>query len=271
MKLNWCIILISFSCVYSKDKNKDVSHMFVKYNGLTSECFIDSINEEYLFYIAKDSVDKDSVLLSDIYYAYNDFDRLFYISWSFEENLRRIQNTTGTVYLINGDSINYINIQFNKDMINPEVFIKTGIKTSKYISIFSIEKIRTDYSILDYSVRRGFYYSYYSFLISTTLDLFSKWDSKRRITPQIWDNYNDLFPGIATIGLQKTGVTYESFTTIIPSSILASMIYDFFKKKNIFHFTPIFASKKFGRGMKIFSFKQMFNSQLKKIVFKFRK
>jgi len=271
MKLNWCIILLSFSFLIGRVTEKDVNHMFVDYTGLTNDCYIDSIDYKYLYYVAKDSVDKDSILLSDVYYAYNDFDRLFYISWSFEENLRRIENRTGTLYLVNDDSINFIDIKFNKDMINPEVFLKTGIKTSKYISIFSIEKIQTDYSVLDYAVKRGFYYSYYLFLGLTTLDLFLKWDSKRRITPQIWDNYNDLFPGIATIGLQKTGVTYQSFTALIPISVLTSMIYDYRKDKNNFHFTPIFTMKKFERNMKIFSFKQSINNQIKKIIFKFRK
>ena len=271
MKLNWCIILLSFSFLHSSNRDQDVNHMFVNYNGLTNECFIDSIDKEYLFYIAKDSVDTDSISLNDVYYAYNDFQRIFFFSWSFEENLRRIQNTTGIVYLVNGDSINYIDIKFNKDMINPEVFIKTGIKSSKYISLFSIEKIKTDFSVLDYSVRRGFYYSYYPFLILTTLDLFVNWDSKRRITPQIWDNYNDLFPSIATIGLQKTGVSYESFTALIPASVLLSMIYDYIKDKNIFYFTPKYTQKKFKRNMKIFSFKQILDNKLKKLIFRFRK
>jgi hypothetical protein len=257
--------------MFSKDINKDVKHMFVKYDGLTNECFIDSIDEEYLYFIPKDSVDKDSILLNDIYYAYNDFGRFFFMSWSFEENLRRIQNTTGTVYLIDGDSINYINIQFNKDMINPEVFIKTGGQTSNYISLFSIKNIKTDFSILNYSVKRGFYYSYYPFIMMTTLDLFLKWDSKRRIAPQVWDNYNDLFPSIATIGLQKTGVSYQSFTSVIPVSVLFSMIYDFIKEKNVFHFAPIFREQKFKRNMKIFSLKQLFKNQLKNIIFKVRK
>jgi hypothetical protein len=105
----------------------------------------------------------------------------------------------------------------------------------------------------------------------TSLDLFLKWDSKRRYVPQIWDNYNDLFPGIATIGLQKTGVSYQSFTSIIPSSVIISMLYDYKKEKNIFYFTPLFKKKKFGRAMKIFSFKQMFKESYDKLIHKIKK
>ena len=104
-----------------------------------------------------------------------------------------------------------------------------------------------------------------------SLDLFLKWDSKRRYVPQIWDNYNDLFPGIATIGLQKTGVTYQSFTSVIPSSVIVSMLYDYKKRKNIFHFTPTFKQQTFDREMKIFSFKQVLKEFYQKILYKIKK
>ena len=271
MKQNWCIILLSFSVLFSKDKNLDVNHMFVQYNGLTTKCIIDSMDNNLLYSIPEDSVDQKTISLKDVYYAYNDFDRVFYYSWSFNENLNRIQNTTGKVYTVTGDTITYIDIQFNKDMINPEVFMKTNVNKSIYIDMLSIERVETDFSILKHSVKRGFYYSYYPFLILTSLDLFLKWDSKRRYVPQIWDNYNDLFPGIATIGLQKTGVSYQSFTSIIPSSVIISMLYDYKKEKNIFYFTPLFKKKKFGRAMKIFSFKQMFKESYEKLIYKIKK
>ncbi|MBT5782624.1 MAG: hypothetical protein HOI03_05595 [Candidatus Marinimicrobia bacterium] len=271
MKQNWCIILLSFSILLSKNKNLDVNHMFVQYDGLTTECFIDSMDTNLLYFVPKDSVDQKTVNLKEVYYAYNDFDRVFYYSWSFNENLNRIQNTTGKVYTISGDTIDYIDIQFNKDMINPEAFIKINVNKSTYVNMLSIERIETDFSILKHSVKRGFHYSYYPFLILTSLDLFLKWDSKRRYVPQIWDNYNDLFPGIATIGLQKTGVTYQSFTSVIPSSVIISMLYDYKKRKNIFHFTPTFKQKTFDREMKIFSFKQVLKEFYQKILYKIKK
>ena len=90
MKQNWCIILLSFSVLFSKDKNLDVNHMFVQYNGLTTKCIIDSIDNNLLYFIPEDSVDQKTISLKDVYYAYNDFDRVFYYSWSFNENLNRI-------------------------------------------------------------------------------------------------------------------------------------------------------------------------------------
>ena len=63
--------------------------MFVQYDGLTTECFIDSMDTNLLYFVPKDSVDQKTVNLKEVYYAYNDFDRVFYYSWSFNENLNR--------------------------------------------------------------------------------------------------------------------------------------------------------------------------------------
>ena len=92
--------------------------MIVDYKGLTTECFIDSIGYQYLYYVPKDSVDADSIKLKDIYYVYNDFGHVFHYSWSFEENVRRMENRSGRVYMIKGDTLDFIDLQFNKDMID---------------------------------------------------------------------------------------------------------------------------------------------------------
>jgi len=264
-------MLFNFSVLFSNNTEKDVNHMVVDKVGNTIECYIDSFGYEYVYFIPKDSVDRDSINLNKIYYAYNDFNRIFHYSWSFRENLKRIQNTTGQIFTINGDTINYIDIQFNHDMINPEIFVKTGMKKSEYIDLLKIKRIETDFSILSHAVKRGFYYSYYPFIILTTLDIFLKWDSQRRFVPQIWDNYNDLLPGVATIGMKDTGVAYQALTSILPSSVLLSMGYDYIKKKNIFYFTPVYEKTKFGRNMHIFSFKQMFKNRLDRIFFTLNK
>tara|TARA_B110000008_G_C16488993_1_gene371261 strand:- start:99 stop:548 length:450 start_codon:yes stop_codon:yes gene_type:complete len=134
--------------------------------------------------------------------------------------------------------------------------------------MFNIEKIETDYSIMYYSIKKGFHYSFYSFLIASTLNVTLNWDKERRAAPQIWDKYNDLFPSIKIIGMRDTGVMYQSFTSLIPFSVFTSMIYDVYKNKNEFYFTPIYEKKKFGRNMYIFSFKNITRTYSKKIIFK---
>ena len=264
MKHFGCIFIFIISFLRSDSSDIDVKHMIVGYNGKTTECFVDSIGYQYLYFVPKDSVDSDSIKLKDVYYIYNDFDRVFHYSWSFEESVRRMENRTGKLFTIKGDTIDFIDIQFNDDMIKPEIFIKTGKERSEFISMLDIEKIETDFSIMSYSVERGFYYSYYSFLLLATLDIFLQWDKERRA----------IMPMLTPIGFNKkqgTGVTYQSFTSLIPISVLISMVYDVFKEKNKFYFTPIYEEKEFGRNMYIFSLRQVINNQLKSIVFKLEK
>jgi len=254
--------------LWSNSKDLDVKHMVVAYKGNTIECFIDSIGYEYLFFTPKDSVDLDSIKLKKIYYAYNDLNRVFYYSWSFEENLRRMENRTGRLFTIKGDTLEFSNIKFYKDMIKPEIFIKKGPERSDFISMFDIEKIETDYSIMSYSVKKGFYYSFYTFIGMTLIEIYSDWDKEMRVIPQVWTQFDDLMPMISIIGLKNTGVTYESLTSLIPISVLASMIYDIIRNKNIFYFSSLYTETNFGRNMYVFSLNNIFENQLKTIIYK---
>ena len=266
------IFIISF--LFGKPNDLDVKHMIVDYSGKTTECFVDSLGYQYIYFIPKDSVDTDSMKLKDVYYVYNDFDRIFHYSWSFEENIRRMENRTGKVYTTKGDTLDFIDIKFNNDMINPEIFLKTDITHSKYISMFDVERIETDFSIMSYSVKQGFYYSYYSFILAAAFDINRNWDEERRAIPQIWDQYNDLLPKISLLGLNKqqgTGVAYQSFTSLIPLSVAISMIYDIYKEKNKFYFTPVYKEKRFGRNMYVFSLKHIVKTKLESLIFKLEK
>ena len=140
--------------------------------------------------------------------------------------------------------------------------------------MFDLEKIETDFSIMTYSVERGFFYSFYAFLIAATFEIVASWDNERRMVPQIWDQYDDLLPKISIIGLNKqkgNGVAYESFTSLIPLTILISMSYDIYKEKNKFYFSPIYEKREFGRNMHVFSLKQLFRNTLDEITYKVEK
>ena len=271
MKQMMSIFLFIISVLWSNSKNTDVQHVIVKYNGESIVGPIDSIGMEFVYFLSKDTGDPDSLYLRDIYYIYNDFNRVFHSSWSFEQNLQKMNNRTGTIYTLSGDTINFLDIKFNNDMINPELFIKTGINQSEFIPLLHIEKINTDYSILEYSIERGFFYPFYTFLIGATLDIRFKWDKNRRMIPQVWDQYNDLLPKASFIGQYETGVTYESISYIIPISVLTSMIYDLWKQKHSFYFTPVYKEEIFGRNMYVFSLKHIAFTYTQRMIFRIEK
>ena len=268
MKLIASIFLLTFSLVASDTTHTDVNHMIVKFDGETLIGSIDSINRKNVYFIQKDSAEYDSLLLKDVYYIYNDYDRIFYKSWSFEQNLNRMKNRSGFIFTLNGDTIPFYSINFIADMIHPEIFIKTGLNQSEFISLFEIQKIVTDNSIMQYSIERGFFYSFYAFLVSATLDIPFKWDNSRRASPQIWDRYNDLLPKATMIGLNDTGSKYESLILSIPISVGSSMLYDLWKKKNVFYFTSAYEENLFGRNMYVFSLKHISKVYLENTIFK---
>ena len=268
------IFLFVFSYLLSDTTQTDVKHVVIDHNGNTTECFVDSIGYEYFYFIPKDSVDIDSMKLKDVYYIYSDYDRIFYHSWSFGENIKRMENRTGKAFTADGDTLHFINIKFDKDMINPEVFLTTGPGKSKYVSMFDLEKVETDFSIMAYSVERGFFYSFYTFLIAATFEIIASWDKERRMLTQIWDQYDDLLPKVSIIGLNKhkgNGVAYESFTSLIPLTVLISMVYDVYKGKNKFYFSPVYEKREFGRNMHVFSLKQLVGNRFDEIIYKFEK
>tara|TARA_Y100001970_G_C14200365_1_gene840758 strand:- start:935 stop:1795 length:861 start_codon:yes stop_codon:yes gene_type:complete len=267
MKHFWCIFIF-ITIIWSNGENRDVKHTIIKHKGESIECFIDSMGYEFLYFTLADSVDRDSLKIKDIYYTFSDLNRVFHYSWSFKENLRRVENRSGYLYTIHGDTIAFTDITFYNDMIMPEIFLKKNQENSTFISMFDIEKIETDYSIMSYSVKKGFLLSFYTFIGMTLIEIYGDWDEEKRIIPQFWSEFDDLMPMISIVGLRETGVTYQSFTSLIPITVLGSMIYDIVMDKNKFYFNPIYKENNFDRNMYVFSIKNIFSNQMKNVLYK---
>ena len=270
MKQFASIILFIYSCLWSKNDQNDVQHIIVKYNGESIVGYIDSVGYDLLYYTPKDSADTDSMHLRHVYYAYNNYKKIFHYSWSFMENIRMMVDRPATLFTSSGDTIQLNKVRFRPDMLQPEVFIQDTSYKSELISLFDIEKINTDYSIMEFSAKRGFFYSFYSFLIATALNPAIKWNSKR-LDLEVWDQFDELLPRLSFVGIRDTGKAYESLSFVIPTSVLLSMIYDVWKNKNEFYFTPLMEEKKFERNMYVFSFKHITKTQLSRIVYKIEK
>ena len=126
----------------SDSTTTDVKHIVIDHNGNTTECFVDSIGYQYVYFIPRDSVDTDSMKLKNAYYIYSDYDRIFHHSWSFEENIKRIENRTGKAYTIDGDTLDFIDIKFDKDMITPEVLSQQGLGNQNIFQCLTLKKLK---------------------------------------------------------------------------------------------------------------------------------
>ena len=134
MKQFASIILFIYSCLWSKNDHNDVQHIIVKYNGESIVGYIDSIGYDLLYYTPKDSADIDSMHLRHVYYAYNNYKKIFHYSWSFMENIRMMVDRPATLFTSKGDTILLNKVRFRPDMLQPEVFIQDTRYKSELIS-----------------------------------------------------------------------------------------------------------------------------------------
>ena len=231
----------------------DVNHVIIDHKGNSIIALIDSIDIDRVYYKTKNSNENSTMDIDKVYFIYNDYDRIYHYDWSYYENLRRIKNRTGEIITLTNDSISFKDIEFSSNRIFPEVLVHGTNDTSFYIPALDVYKIQTDYSIMQYAVERGFWYSFTTFILSAALDTRLKWDKSRRFSPQVWDQYNDLLPALNIIGAKTTGVTYASVSYIIPISVVGSMLWDIWKDKRSFYFHPLEKSKPYPRTMYVFS------------------
>ena len=238
----------------------DVNHVIIDHKGNSIIALIDSIDLDRVYYKKKNSAENSTMDIDKVYFIYNDYDRIYHYDWSYYENLRRIRNRTGEIITLKNDSISFKDIEFSSNRIFPEVLVHGTNDTSFYMPALDVYKIQTDYSIMQYAVERGFWYSFTSFILSAALDTRLKWDKSRRFSPQVWDQYNDLLPALNIIGAKTTGVTYASVSYIIPISVVGSMLWDIWKDKRSFYFHPLEKNKPYPRTMYVFSPKHIIES-----------
>ena len=251
-------IFIILSTILTGDSlDTDVNHVIVDHKGNSIVAIIDSMDLDAIYYKLKDQMDPQTIDIDKAYFIYNDFDRIYHYDWSYYENIRRIKNRTGKMITIHNDTIDFKNIEFTGNQIFPEILIASTNDTSFYMPMLDIYKIQTDYSIMQYAVERGFWYSFNSFILSAALDTRMKWDVDRRFSPQVWDQYNDLLPAIHILDREPTGAHYASVSYLIPLSVLGSMLWDIWKDKRSFYFHPIEKDEPYPRNMYVFSLKHI--------------
>ena len=238
----------------------DVNHVIIDHKGNSIIALIDSIDLDRVYFKKKNSAENSTMDIDKVYFIYNDYDRIYHYDWSYYENLRRIRNRTGKIITLKNDSISFKDIEFSSNRIFPEVLVHGTNDTSFYMPALDVYKIQTDYSIMQYAVERGFWYSFTTFILSAALDTRLKWDKSRRFSPQVWDQYNDLLPALNIIGAKTTGVTYASVSYIIPISVVGSMLWDIWKDKRSFYFHPLEKNKPYPRTMYVFSPKHIIES-----------
>ena len=242
-----------------------VKNVVVFLDGSTAITLVDSIEFDSLKYIDRDSGDTLRIAKKEAYFVYNDFGRMFYYSPSSYMRMEFLEEYGGFVRLVNGDTIYYNQILFDKKMIRPLVALYQEGDDLPFIKIpfQDIHFVRADGSVLRKSVRNGFYTSVGSFTLATLFQIYSEYNKSGLFSRAAWVGVKKILPGFTP--LKETGTQYHSLTFVTPVATIAWMVFDIIFDRRTQYFRPLEREKKYRRSMYKFSIKVIINRQIEKI------
>lgn len=253
-RLTLLLIFISFS--FSQE---NVQHIVMNLDGTSIVGIVDSMNSETVFITSEHKLDQQKLALDDVYYIYNSFGKLYYISPNYEDRLKLIEERSGFLITITGDTLNYRAIEIDHRMDEPYVYLATNEnKLGHKLSLFDVHFIRIDASYMEHSVRRGCitgvclvltglglqtlsYYGDRSESLPTDASLFQK---AKTMGGAMGTSIMNFIPGLSSVGQQ-----YQSVTVIFPITSIGWMIYDYYFDKRTHYFRPLIREDQFPHSM----------------------
>ena len=243
----------------------EVRNIVVFFDGSTAITLIDSIEFDSLKYIDRDSGDTLRIAKKEAYFIYNDFGRMFYYSPSSYSRMEFLEEYGGFVRLVNGDTIYYDEILFDRKMIRPRVALYQlgdDLPFTK-VPFQDIHFVRANGSVLRKSVRNGFYTSVGSFTLATLFQIYSEYNKSELFSRAAWIGVKKILPGFTP--LKETGTQYHSLTFVTPVATIAWMVFDIIFDRRTQYFRPLEREKKYPRSMYKFSIRVIINRQIEKI------
>ena len=243
----------------------EVRNIIVFFDGSTAITLIDSIEFDSLKYIDRDNGDTLRIAKKEAYFVYNDFGRMFYYSPSSYLRMEFLEEYGGFVRLVNGDTIYYDEILFDRKMIRPRVALYQlgdDLPFTK-VPFQDIHFVRANGSVLRKSVRNGFYASAGSFTLATLFQIYSEYNKSGLFSRAAWIGVKKILPGFTP--LKETGTQYHSLTFVTPVATIAWMVFDIIFDRRTHYFRPLEREKKYPRSMYKFSIRVIINRQIEKI------
>lgn len=263
LPVKW-IFLILFLLSGQVRASTDVNHVIVKLNGNTWATLIDSMTSDHVYTIDPETGIQRKIPLKSVYLIFNNFNRLFYISSSFQDRVAYLEDWGGTLETLDGMEYEYTSIRFNRSMKGPEMYLVLTSDSARGISLFDIYRIRADESATELSVKRGFKVSLGLFLAGTGLEILQYYVKHKDAGLLSFRTFAHLgkgtavealefLPGYSFLGLNKTGVTYHSVVFGIPATTMGWVIYDTIRGRRASYFIPRSGKEPFPRSMYFFN------------------
>ena len=217
----------------------EVSHVIVYTNGITELGLIDSLSADSVYYFDFDEEKHNIIPLKKVYFIYNDFQKLFYISYSLRQRIELVEERGGRVYTKSGESYDFNTIQFDLKMDTPQVYLSNYDDPVKTLNFLDIKAISSHISMVENSIRKGFFTTSGIFLVGTGIEILMD-------TKNFTSHILDIFPG---------GKTYPAMNFAVPLSTIGWMVYDLGNDNKTQYFCPVKRDFEFQNDMFVFSLK----------------
>ncbi|NOZ74372.1 MAG: hypothetical protein GXO90_03205 [FCB group bacterium] len=255
----------------------DVNHVVIFFDGHSEVGLIDSMDLKSIYLTRNTTQEHVALPLNDVYLAYNDYDRLFYVSTSFMSRMDQIEQYSGTIITIDGGKYPFKKFYYNRNFISPEIYVTTSEDSLFSMSLFNIHHIELDYSTLSLSVAKGFHRSAGLFLGYTTLEILGGWRRSLKHTQLIsmasanslgsnmWSSGQKLLPRAELVALHRTGVRYESMILSFSLFTAGQMAWDIWRGNRNHYFFPHDRLERYPRSMFVFSIRQWLSDEAESI------
>lgn len=236
---------------------------------------VDSMNTDSVFITTEEDSARSTSALKNVYYIYNSFGKLYYISPSYEDRINLIEERSGFLITIIGDTLHYTHIEIDRRMDQPYVYLSSTDDGLAYkVSLFDIHLIRTDASYMEHSVRRGFITGTCLVLTGLALQTLSNYGDRRDNLPKdaslfqktktmggaLGISVKNFIPGVSSAGRQ-----FQSLTVIFPVSTIGWMVYDYIYDKRTHYLRPLVREERFPHSMYWFNPKRIVKNKVKSV------
>jgi hypothetical protein len=239
-----------------------VQEVIVYTDGTTSIGLIDSLATDSVYFADFDNHTSQAKSLKSVYFIYNSFGKLLYMSRSFQDRLTKIEERGGMAITTDGDTLWYDRAAFNRNMLDPKaLFYQEGVKYPRIVSLLELQLVRIDATVMEYSVRNGFRTTMGLFLFSAVIESWSGYRDRKT-------NETTFIQGLKIMGaeagknikrflpkpvLSKTGHQYQSLTLLVPVGTMAWMAYDIYFDRRTHYLVPTQRTTPYPRDMFLFS------------------
>jgi len=228
-------------------------------DGTSIVGLVDSMSLENVYISPENDEKQINVKINDIYYIYNSFGKLYYISPNYEDRLNLIEERSGFLITTSRDTLNYTTIEIDRRMDEPYVYLASSENDLAHkISIFDVHLIRIDASYMEHSVRRGCITGACLILTGLGLQTLSYYGDRSENHPDdaslfqkaitmggaLSSSIMNFIPGLSAAGQQ-----YQSLTLFFPVSSIGWMVYDHYFDKRTHYFRPLIREESFPYSM----------------------